>query len=105
MTDGATHQLIETDFFLPHLKCTQRHLDPNARVSPKSGARRPHPYDVRCGQGLPAQGQGRLKKLVQHLRLATLNIGKLTGRTRKLADALILPACKKQNGKALRRET
>ncbi len=48
----------------------------------------PRPNDVRSGQGLPAQGRGRLKKLVQHLRLATLNVGTLTGRTRKLADAL-----------------
>ncbi|MGL4931832.1 MAG: endonuclease/exonuclease/phosphatase family protein, partial [Aeromonas sp.] len=66
----------------------QRHLDPNARASPISDACRPRPNDVRSAQGLPAQGRSRLKKLVQCLRLATLNIGTLTGRTRELADAL-----------------
>ncbi|KAK6742269.1 hypothetical protein RB195_009870 [Necator americanus] len=44
-------------------------------------------------RGLPARGRSRLKKLVCHrqqhpVRLATLNVGTLTGRSRELADSL-----------------
>ncbi|KAK6751762.1 hypothetical protein RB195_003282 [Necator americanus] len=44
-------------------------------------------------RGLPARGRSRPKKLVRHhqqhpVRLATLNVGKLTGRSRELADSL-----------------
>ncbi|KAK6743515.1 hypothetical protein RB195_010659 [Necator americanus] len=42
---------------------------------------------------LPARGRGRPKKLVRHrkehpVRLATLNVGTLSGRSRELADSL-----------------
>ncbi|KAK6737186.1 hypothetical protein RB195_019713 [Necator americanus] len=44
-------------------------------------------------RGLPARGRSRPKKLVRHrqqhpVRLATLNVGTLTGRSRELADSL-----------------
>uniref|UniRef100_A0A914WDC8 Reverse transcriptase domain-containing protein n=1 Tax=Plectus sambesii TaxID=2011161 RepID=A0A914WDC8_9BILA len=60
----------------------------NARASPAGDARRPRPSDATSGQGLPAQGRSRLKKRAHRIRLATLNIGTMTGRSRELADAL-----------------
>ncbi len=59
-----------------------------ARASPRGDARRPCPSDVRNMPGLPTQGRSRPKKLVP-LRLATINIGTLTGRYRELADSLM----------------
>lgn len=63
-------------------------LDYLARVSPQGDAYHPRPSDVKSMRGLPAQGRDRPKKLVQRLRLATINIGTLTGRSRELANAL-----------------
>ncbi|RWR99635.1 hypothetical protein B4U79_01873, partial [Dinothrombium tinctorium] len=52
-------------------------------------ARRLRSNDVTNRRGLPASGRGRLKKRVQlQLRLGTINIGTMTGRSRELADAL-----------------
>uniref|UniRef100_A0A914WAH4 Endonuclease/exonuclease/phosphatase domain-containing protein n=1 Tax=Plectus sambesii TaxID=2011161 RepID=A0A914WAH4_9BILA len=65
-----------------------RNLNPNARASPGGDARRHRLNDARSGQGLPGHGRTGLKKLVQHLRLATINVGSLTGRGRELADML-----------------
>ncbi|XP_059389804.1 craniofacial development protein 2-like [Carassius carassius] len=59
-----------------------------ARAFPLGDARHLRPDGVRNGRGLPAQGRGRLKKRVHRIRLATLNIGTLTGRSRELADTL-----------------
>lgn len=62
----------------------------NARASPGGDAHWPRPTSVTNGRGLPVHGRGRLKKLVQPatLRIATLNIGTLTGRSRELAELL-----------------
>lgn len=58
-----------------------------ARASPVGDACRPLPDSMRNWQGLPAQGWGTLKKLLnKKIRLATLNIGMLTGHSHKLAD-------------------
>ncbi|XP_051785416.1 craniofacial development protein 2-like [Erpetoichthys calabaricus] len=71
---------------------TSQNLENNARASPGGDARRPRPSVVSSGQGLPAHGRGRPKKRVQQqqqpLRLGTLNIGTMTGRSRELADTL-----------------
>ena len=39
-------------------------------------------------QGLPRQGRARLKKKVQELRIGTLNVGSMTGRSREVADVM-----------------
>uniref|UniRef100_A0A914VH96 Uncharacterized protein n=1 Tax=Plectus sambesii TaxID=2011161 RepID=A0A914VH96_9BILA len=44
----------------------------NARASPAGDARRPRPSDATSGQGLLAQGRGRLKKRAHRIRLATM---------------------------------
>ncbi|XP_073698816.1 uncharacterized protein [Garra rufa] len=49
--------------------------------------RPPRPHNVRNGRGLPTRERGGLKKRVQ-LRLGTINIGTMTGRSRELADSL-----------------
>ncbi|KAK6765461.1 hypothetical protein RB195_025398 [Necator americanus] len=70
-----------------------------ARAYPRSEmalAYLPHcsrPGNVANMRGLPARGRSRPKKLVRHrqqhpVRLATLNVGTLTGRSRELADSL-----------------
>jgi len=66
----------------------------HARAYLSSDARRPRPSDVTRHQGLPSRRQGRLTILVQtaspqplSLRLGTLNIGTMTGRSRELSDA------------------
>ncbi|KAK6765208.1 hypothetical protein RB195_025231 [Necator americanus] len=63
------------------------------RASPRSDAHCPRPGNVANIRGLPARGRSRPKKLVRHhqqhpVRLATLNVGTLTGRSRELADSL-----------------
>ena len=40
------------------------------------------------GQGLPRQGRARLKKKVQAVRIGTLNVGSMTGRSREVADVM-----------------
>ncbi|XP_064118983.1 uncharacterized protein LOC135223991 [Macrobrachium nipponense] len=40
------------------------------------------------GQGLPRQGRARLKKQVQAIRMGTLNVGSMNGRSREVADVL-----------------
>ncbi|KAK6757114.1 hypothetical protein RB195_015125 [Necator americanus] len=64
-----------------------------ARAYPRSDAYCPRPDNVANMRGLPARGRSRPKKLVRHrqqhpVRLATLNVGTLTGRSRELADSL-----------------
>ncbi|KAK6744599.1 hypothetical protein RB195_011370 [Necator americanus] len=64
-----------------------------ARAYPRSDAHCPRPGNVANMRGLPARGRSRPKKLVRHrqqhpVRLATLNVGTLTGRSRELADSL-----------------
>lgn len=68
----------------------QNELSGNARASPTGDARWPRPTNVRNEQGLLTKGRGRLKKQVQYkpLRIASWNIGTLTGRSRELADIL-----------------
>ncbi|KAK6731492.1 hypothetical protein RB195_007761 [Necator americanus] len=63
------------------------------RAYPRSDAHCPRPGNVANIRGLPARGRSRPKKLVRHrqqlpVRLATLNVGTLTGRSRELADSL-----------------
>ncbi|KAK6756300.1 hypothetical protein RB195_014607 [Necator americanus] len=67
-----------------------------ARTYPRSrtpDAHCPCPGNVANIRGLPARGRSRPKKLVCHrqqhpVRLATHNVGTLTGRSRELADSL-----------------
>ncbi|KAK6729205.1 hypothetical protein RB195_006321 [Necator americanus] len=64
-----------------------------ARAYPRSDAHCPRPGNVANMRGLPARGRSRPKKLVRHrqqhpVRLATLNVGTLTGRSPELADSL-----------------
>ncbi|KAK6755534.1 hypothetical protein RB195_014110 [Necator americanus] len=64
-----------------------------ARTYPRSDAHCPRPGNVANMRGLPARGRSRPKKLVrrrqQHpMRLATRNVGTLTGRSRELTDSL-----------------
>ena len=66
---------------------SQQNSDHTARASPSSDARRPRLNGVKNWQGLPSTGRGGLKKLVQ-IRIATINIGTMTGRSRELADTL-----------------
>ncbi|VDL76761.1 unnamed protein product [Nippostrongylus brasiliensis] len=57
----------------------------NARTSPGSGAQDPRPNPVDSKRGLPRNGRPRLKKLV---RVGTLNVGTLSGKSRELADLM-----------------
>uniref|UniRef100_W5LYV5 Reverse transcriptase domain-containing protein n=1 Tax=Lepisosteus oculatus TaxID=7918 RepID=W5LYV5_LEPOC len=66
---------------------TQRHMG-NGRVSPAGDAQCLRPDAVRNGQELPTQGRSQLKKLAKRIRLATINIGTMTGRSRELANSL-----------------
>ena len=50
-----------------------------------SGLRLTHPKNW---QGLPRQGRAWLKKRVQDIRIGTLNIGTMTGRSREVADVM-----------------
>ncbi|KAK6739855.1 hypothetical protein RB195_008383 [Necator americanus] len=64
-----------------------------ARAYPRSDTHCPRPGIVANMRGLPARGRSRPKKLILHrqqhpVRLATLNVGTLTGRSRELADSL-----------------
>jgi Reverse transcriptase (RNA-dependent DNA polymerase)/Endonuclease/Exonuclease/phosphatase family len=65
---------------------SKRNLN-HARASPAGDARRPRPNDVGNQRGLPAHGRSGLKKRV-HLRLGTINVGTMTGRSRELVAAL-----------------
>ncbi|KAK6744303.1 hypothetical protein RB195_011169 [Necator americanus] len=64
-----------------------------ARASPRSDAHCPRPGNVANMRGLPARRRSRPKKLVRHrqqhpVRLAALNVGTLTQRSRELANTL-----------------
>ncbi|XP_039627278.1 uncharacterized protein LOC120540503 [Polypterus senegalus] len=86
---GATHWSIH--FLVASNGNTVSIFEDNARAFPGGNARHPRPSVVRSGQGLPAHGRGRRKKRIQQqqpLRLGTLNIGTITGRSRELADTL-----------------
>ena len=56
-----------------------------ARAFPISDAQGPRPISV-ARQGLPRHGRSGLKKLV---RIGTLNVGSMTGRSRELADLMM----------------
>ena len=58
----------------------------NARVYPVSDKHRKRPTLAKNGRGLPCQDQAGLKQLVQNIRVGTLNVGSLTGRSREWAD-------------------
>ncbi|XP_016142460.1 uncharacterized protein [Sinocyclocheilus grahami] len=64
-----------------------QNLDLTAKVSPVDDARSSCPNDMRNVRGLPADGLSGLKKRAQ-IRIATLNVGTMTGRSRELAEAL-----------------
>ena len=56
------------------------------RLSDALGPRLTPPVN---GQGLPRpKGQARLKKQVQNVRVATLNVGSMTGRSREIAEMM-----------------
>ena len=56
------------------------------RLSDALGPRLTPPVN---GQGLPRpKGQARLKKQVQNVRVATLNVGSMTGRSREVAEMM-----------------
>ncbi|KAK6756255.1 hypothetical protein RB195_014575 [Necator americanus] len=64
-----------------------------ARAYSRSDAHCPRPGNVANMRGLPTRRRSRPKKLVRHrqqhpVRLATLNVGTLSGRSRELADSL-----------------
>ncbi|XP_063595885.1 uncharacterized protein LOC134772741 [Penaeus indicus] len=59
-----------------------------ARAYPRSDAQEPRLTPVISEQGLPRQERTRLKKPVQKIRVGTLNVGSLTGRSRELADVM-----------------
>ncbi|XP_045458566.1 craniofacial development protein 2-like [Melitaea cinxia] len=62
----------------------------NARAYPTGDAQMQHPASVGNGQGLLLQGRGQRKRRVQEvsLRIASWNVGTMTGRGRALADVL-----------------
>ncbi|XP_045445776.1 craniofacial development protein 2-like [Melitaea cinxia] len=62
----------------------------NARAYPTCDAQMQHPASVGNGQGLLLQGRGQRKRRVQEvsLRIASWNVGTMTGRGRELADVL-----------------
>ncbi|CAH2099151.1 unnamed protein product [Euphydryas editha] len=62
----------------------------NVRAYPAGDAQTQHPASVGNGQGLLHHGRGQRKKLVREvsLRIASWNIGTMTGRGRELADVL-----------------
>ena len=66
------------------LKSRQRN-SVNARTSPGSDAQNPRPSSVVSMRGLPRGERPRLKKLV---RIGTLNVGSLTGKSREIADLM-----------------
>ena len=51
-------------------------------------ARRPRLTSPINGQGLPRQGRARLKKQVQEIRIGSLNVGSMTGRSREVVDVM-----------------
>ena len=66
-----------------------------ARAYPVSDARDPRPSSAKNGQGLPTRGRGRLKKLVRErvrkmrkVKIATLNVGSMTGRSGEIAQLM-----------------
>ncbi|XP_063611527.1 uncharacterized protein LOC134785169 [Penaeus indicus] len=59
-----------------------------AGAYPISDAQEPRLTPVISEQGLPRQERARLKKPVQKIRVGTLNVGSLTGRSRELADVM-----------------
>ena len=61
----------------------------HARASPLSDGQHPRLCAIRTKRvRLPQRGRMRLKKLVTRLRIATLNVGSMTGKGRELADVL-----------------
>ena len=66
-----------------------------ARAYPVSDARDPRLSSATNGQGLPSGGRGRLHKLVRErgrrmikLKIATLNVGSMTGRSGEIAQLM-----------------
>ena len=59
----------------------------NARWSPESDTRIHRPKSV-AEQGLPHHERVRPKKLVQKMRIGTLNVGTMTGRSRAIANLM-----------------
>ena len=70
-----------------HMHRTIKEFCQAARASPGGDARH-CPHGANSELGLPAPGRGRPKKRVQEIRLATINIGTLTSRSRELCDRL-----------------
>ena len=70
-----------------HMHRTIKDFCQAARASPGGDARH-CPHGANSELGLPAPGRGRPKKRVQEIRLATINIGTLTSRSRELCDRL-----------------
>uniref|UniRef100_A0A914X850 Endonuclease/exonuclease/phosphatase domain-containing protein n=1 Tax=Plectus sambesii TaxID=2011161 RepID=A0A914X850_9BILA len=64
------------------------YFNTSARASPGSDAHRLRLSGVTRELGLPRDGRTRLKKQVQTIRIASLNVGSMTGRGRELADVL-----------------
>uniref|UniRef100_A0A914WZU0 Endonuclease/exonuclease/phosphatase domain-containing protein n=1 Tax=Plectus sambesii TaxID=2011161 RepID=A0A914WZU0_9BILA len=64
------------------------YFNTSARASPGSDAHRLRLSGVTRELGLPRDGRTRLKKQVQTIRIASLNVGSMTGRSRELADVL-----------------
>ena len=67
-----------------------------ARAYPVSDARDPRQSSAKNGQCLPSGGRGRLKKLVRargrrmrKVKIATLNVGSMTGRSGEIAQLMI----------------
>uniref|UniRef100_A0A915I4S8 Endonuclease/exonuclease/phosphatase domain-containing protein n=1 Tax=Romanomermis culicivorax TaxID=13658 RepID=A0A915I4S8_ROMCU len=68
-----------------NVSLTHQSLDQTARASSVGDAHRSRPSGVRNQQGLAAHGRGGLKKRAQ-LRVGTINIGTMTGKSRELAN-------------------
>ena len=64
---------------------SRNRISVNARTSPGSGAQNPRPSSVVSMRGLPRGERPRPKKLV---RIGTLNVGSLTGKSREVADLM-----------------
>ena len=102
---------------MPNPQCmTDNGDNAQTRAYPVSDARDPRPSSATNGQGLPSGGRGRLKKLVRErgrrmrkVKIATLNVGSMTGRSGEIAVDAKERACKfcayrRQNGRKVRQE-
>ena len=63
----------------------QRECQGVPRLSDAQGPRLTPPIN---GQGLPRNGRVRLKKQVQVMRIGTLNVGSMTGKSREVAEMM-----------------